>query len=121
MKRISDTRIKFIVFTIIELRKYLPSLKAFKKGKNIVLDYSSQKYSVLQSLLLLIKMILQGRNINSESSNATNQAALSLAQLIKINSVKRKRRERTICSRYTLSQETPLPVYLVLMIHSKLE
>ena len=43
--------------------------------------------------------------------------ALSLAQLIEFNSVKPKRRETTIRPR--LSQETPLPVYLGLMIHSK--
>ena len=64
-------------------------------------------------------MILEGTNINSESSYATNQAVPSLAQLIKCNSVKHKRRETTIRPRHTLSQETPLPVYLELMIHSK--
>ena len=64
-------------------------------------------------------MILEGTNINSESSYATNQAVPSLAQLIKCNSVKHKRRETTIRPRHTLSQEMPLPVYLELMIHSK--
>ena len=64
-------------------------------------------------------MILEGTNINSESIYATNQASLSLAQLIKFNSVKRKPRETTICSRHTLYQETPLPVYLGTIIHSK--
>ena len=81
-------------------------------------DYSSQEYSVLQSLLVLVRMIL---DINPEFSYATNQAPLSLAQLIKFNSVKRKSRETTIRPRHTLYQETPLPVYLGLMIHSKLE
>ena len=64
-------------------------------------------------------MILEGTNINSESFYATNQASLSLTQLIKFNSVKRKPRETTICPRHTLYQETPLPVYLGTMIHSK--
>ena len=64
-------------------------------------------------------MILEGTNINSESFYATNQASLSLAQLIKFNSVKRKPRETAICSHHTLYQETPLPVYLGTMIHSK--
>ena len=82
-------------------------------------DYSSQVYSVPKSLLVLLRMILEGININSESSYATNQAALSLAQLIKFNSVKSKRSEPTIRPRHTLSEETPLPVYLGLMIHSK--
>ena len=82
-------------------------------------DYSSQESSVPESLLLLLRMIVEGTNINSESSYATNQAALSLAQLIKFNSVKCKRRETTIRPRHTLSQETPLPLYVGLMIHSK--
>ena len=51
-------------------------------------------------------MILEGININSESSYATNQAALSLEQLFKINII--------------LRQETPL-VYLGLMIHAKVK
>ena len=63
-------------------------------------------------------MILEGKKINSESSYANNQVAISLAQLIKFNIVKRKRRETRICPRHTLSQKTPLPVYLGLMIHS---
>ena len=45
--------------------------------------------------------------------------ALSLAKSIKFNSVKRKCRETTIRPRHTLSQETPLPVYLGFMIHFK--
>ena len=81
--------------------------------------YSSQELSVSKSLLVLFRMILEGTNISSESSYATNQVALSLAQLIKFNSVKRKRRETTICPCHKLSQKTPLPVYLGLMIHSK--
>ena len=82
-------------------------------------DYSSEESSVSKSLLVLIRMILEGTPTNSESSYATNQAALSLAQLIKFNSVKHKRREATILARQTLSQETPLLVYLGFMIHSK--
>ena len=75
-------------------------------------DYSSHESSVPKSLLVLLRMIIEGTNINSESSYATNQVALSLAQLIKFNSVKPKRRETTICPCHTLSQKTPLPVYL---------
>ena len=82
-------------------------------------DYSSQESYVPKNLLVLLRMVLEGTNINSESFYATNPAALSLAQLNKFTSVKRKRRKRTIRPRQTLSQETPLPVYLELMIHSK--
>ena len=82
-------------------------------------DYSSQEFSVPKSLFVLLRMIVEGININSEPSYAANHAALSLAQLIEFNSVKRKGRETTICRRHTLSRETPLLVYLGLIVHSK--
>ena len=83
-------------------------------------DYSSQESSVPKSLFVLLRMIVEGININSEPSYAANHAALSLAQLIEFNSVKRKGRETAICRRHTLSRETPLLVYLGLMFHSKI-
>ena len=66
-------------------------------------DYSSREPSVPKSLLVLLRMILEGTNINLELFYAANHAALSLAQLIKFNSVKHKRRDTTIRRRYTLS------------------
>ena len=81
-------------------------------------DYSYQESSVPKSLLVLLRMILEGTKINSESSYVNYQAALSLAQLIKFNIVKRERSETRICPRHTLSQKIPLPVYLGLMTHS---
>ena len=66
-------------------------------------DYSSQEASVPKSLLVLLRMILEGTNINLELFYAANHATLSLAQLIKFNSVKHKRRDTTIRHRYTLS------------------
>ena len=83
-------------------------------------DYSSQESSVPKSLFVLLRMTVEGININSEPSYAANHAALSLAQLIEFNSVKRKGRETVICRRHTLSRETPLLVYLGLMVHSKI-
>ena len=50
-------------------------------------DYSFQESAIPISLLAFLRMILEGTNINSESSYAANQAALSLAQLIKFNRV----------------------------------
>ena len=50
-------------------------------------DYSSQEPSVPKSLLILLRMILEGTNINSQFSYVTNQAALSLVQLIKFKVV----------------------------------
>ena len=70
---------------------------------NINFDDSSQEASVPKSLLVLLRMILEGTNINLELFYAANHAALSLAQLIEFNSVKHKRRETTIRRRHTLS------------------
>ena len=70
---------------------------------NINFDDSSQEASVPKSLLVLLRMILEGTNINLELFYAANHAALSLARLIEFNSVKHKRRETTIRRRHTLS------------------
>ena len=51
-------------------------------------DCRSQESSVPKSLLVLLRMILDGANINSGFSFATNQTVLSVVHLIKFNSVK---------------------------------
>ena len=68
--------------------------------------------------MMLVRMILEGTNISSTTSTATCQAVLTISQLIKFNSVKWKRRESTTFVRHSVSQETPLHVYLGLMINS---
>ena len=71
--------------------------------------------------MMLVCIILEGTTISSTIiSTATCQAALTISQLITFNSVKWKRRESTTFVRHAVSQETPLPVYLGLMIHSSL-
>ena len=82
-------------------------------------DKKSQEDSVPTSLMMLVRIILEGTNISSTAYAATFQAALTISQLIKFNSVKRKHRESTTFVRHAVSQETSLPVYLGLMIHSK--
>ena len=67
---------------------------------------------------MLVRMILERTNISSTKSTATCQVALTISQLIKFNCVKWKRRESTTFVRHAVSQETPLPIYLGLMIHS---
>lgn len=49
-----------------------------------------QERSVSTSLLTLVNMILEGPNIKDQKAHPTNQAALSIAQLLKFKSVKRK-------------------------------
>ena len=70
-------------------------------------------------------MLLEGSgNFDGNFDAADNQAALSISQLIIFNSVKRPRRQ-TVSDvsqshnvRHPLSQETPLPIYIGMMLHS---
>ena len=71
-------------------------------------DYDSQVNSLPKSLILLIRMILEGTSLSAEISQTTQQISMSLSQLIKFNSIKWK---TTLSSRHSLLQETPLPVY----------
>jgi len=78
--------------------------------------------SVPPTLLTLISMLLEGPG-NFNSTNT--QAALSIAQLIVSNAVKRARRTtnsdahiRSPIVRHSHSQEPPLPIYVGMMLHS---
>ena len=62
-------------------------------------------------------MILQGTNITTEYSESVNTAALTVSQLIRFNAVKKKKSLATTNNRSTY--ETPLPVYLSLMLRVK--
>ena len=82
----------------------------------------SQTNSVPPTLLTLVNMLLEGPG-NFNSTN--NQAALSIAQLIVFSAVKRARRTtnsdahiRCPIIRHSHSQETPLPIYVGMMLHS---
>ena len=75
---------------------------------------------VPSSLLTLVKMVLEGPSIKYQSLNA-NGAALSLAQLIKYNSVKRARDSSSVDItpvRHRSCQETPLPIYVGMMVYA---
>ena len=88
-------------------------------GFNGKFDAACQENSVTPSLLLLIRMILEGPTVeHSEKSIAQNQARLTIAQLITFNSVSHIKSDSSKI-RHTLSRETPLPVYLGLAIHAK--
>lgn len=81
----------------------------------------SQERSVPQSLLTLISMILEGPSIDIQLSEHRNPAALSIAQLVAFNSVRRKRsstnRVLTVV-RHAKDRETPLPLYVGLAVHA---
>ena len=68
-------------------------------------------------LLALVNMILEGPSIQDHSESTTS-AALSIAQLMKFNSVKHKRKLATQSAtvRHSTDQETPMPTYIGLMV-----
>ena len=75
---------------------------------NGTFSQACQQRSVSPSLLTLVKMILVGTNEQSHEQ-ANQQAALSIAQLIKFNSIKHGRRSTDGSVRHSRNQETPLP------------
>ena len=79
---------------------------------------SCQKGSVPQGLLSLVTMILEGPNAKCQLTGKPSQAALTLAELLKFNSVKHACKTEQ-CTRHIKSQETPLPVYIGVMLHVK--
>jgi hypothetical protein len=72
------------------------------------------------SLVHFLQALIGGQNIDngSPASKSEEAAALTVAQLIRFNSVKRKRLNRPEHIRHSINQETPLPIYIGLMIHS---
>ena len=82
---------------------------------------SCQANSVPNTLLTLVNMLLEG---SGTQKTADNQSALSISQLIVFNAVKAPRKltsdacENTAVVRHPVSQETPLPLYIGLMLHS---
>ena len=60
-----------------------------------------------QALLSLVSMILEGSNAKRQLSGKPSQSALTLAQLLKFNSVKQTHKTKQ-CTQQLKSQETPL-------------
>ncbi len=78
------------------------------------------KESVPFLLLALVNMILEGPSIQ-DHSEAMSSAALTISQLLKFNSVKQKRKQTAAQSaivRHSIDQETPVPIYVGLMVHA---
>ena len=75
--------------------------------------------AVPSSLTTLIRMILEGPNIESQSQTNSTKAhiAVGLSELIQFNTVKSSR--AAVGSRHNRSRETPLPIYLSMLIHAK--
>ena len=80
--------------------------------------------SVPPTLLALVSMLLEGPGINDTSDSSV---ALSIAQLIIFNAVKRQRKQiasageqqlASTVTKHPRTQETALPVYFGMMVHS---
>ena len=81
-----------------------------------------QENSVQKLLLALVNMILEGPNIKDQSREAMTPAALSIAQLFKYQSRpthRRKQKDAVQYVRHNTDQETPLPIYVGLMLHAQ--
>ena len=78
--------------------------------------------SVPQLLLVLVSMVLEGPSINDHIVDATTPAALAIAQMLKFNSIKHKRTQHAqgpaLSVRHSVAQETPVPIYIGLMLHT---
>ena len=73
-----------------------------------------QEKSVPNLLLALVNMVLEGPSIKDQIRESSTPAALSIAQILKYNSVKHMRTQADTSSsvRHTTAQETPLPIYI---------
>jgi hypothetical protein len=104
-------------------------MHAAKLVRNEIFSFSSKftgslsnhKTSVPSSLVSFISMILEGPGYENYCDS---EAALSISQLLMFNAIKRRRRQMTVDEsvstvvRHVANRETPLPIYVGLMLHS---
>lgn len=66
-------------------------------------------------------MVLNGPNIKAQSSSsAMPQPVLTISQLLMYNNlVRRQENQATSTTRHSKERETPLPIYLGMMFHTK--
>ena len=81
-----------------------------------------QEESVPKLLLALASIVLEGPSIKDQMVEVTTPAALAIAQMLKFNSIKHKRTQHaqgpTVSVRHSVAQETPVPMYIGLMLHT---
>ena len=78
-----------------------------------------QEDSVPQLLLTLVTMILEGLSIKDQSCQSS-PPSLTIAQFLRYNSLKHARKDAAPDThiRHSINQETPLPLYIGLMLHA---
>ena len=85
-------------------------------------DTICQEESMPNALIALVSMILNGPNIHEQSRHSSTPApTLKIYQLLQFNSCARRRKSTGSVKSTTHShiRETPVPVYLGVMIHTK--
>jgi len=97
-----------------------------KNSFNGSFDTECQDNSVPSSLLALVSMVINGTNIKTLTNDAPAlQSAYSISQLLMYNSsIRRRNKDKTTSStssnvKHNQERETPLAIYLGLMVHSK--
>ena len=78
-----------------------------------------REHSVPQLLVMLITMIMYGANIKDKTSYLS-QPALSLSQLIMCNICVPRRHQPSSHTRHSEQRETPLPLFLGALVHSRI-
>ena len=82
-----------------------------------LLDPNAQTTSVPSQLLSFIRRLLGGAS-KENGDESIPQSILSVTQLIYSNSVKRRRKESPSNPRQQRSRDTPIPIYVGLMVHN---
>lgn len=99
------------------VRREIFNMKASFTG---TFDGQCQASSVPNSLMALVSMILYGPNIKTQSSHLSPpQATLTLSQLLMFNTFARCRDGSSNSLMHRQERETPLPLYVGVLIHSK--
>ncbi len=62
-------------------------------------------------------MLLEGTNIVKQTDRPVRSEALTIAQLIRHNSVKHLRKSSSTAVRHGHNQDMPLPLYVGMMLH----
>ena len=78
-----------------------------------------ERNAVPKSLLAMVQMILEGPSIGNKSISDTKRdhISLTISELLQFNAIKRSRAEDGF--RHNKDRETPLPIYLSMLIHAK--
>ena len=84
-------------------------------------EENCQEKYVRHQLLALVSMVLEGPSIKDQIGECSKPASLSIAQMMKYNCVKHRRKQADTSPsvRHSSALETPLPIYVGLMLHAQ--